>query len=125
MTTRIPFLRDPGAEIVQNGHGYWELHRDGVFVLALNDLQRRLIDSALAAGRQTLCLAGGGAASTADSTGRAAVDRRYPWLPIDAQTPRGVKLQLICRASGVAHYGRLGTAETFFTHWAPLPTFED
>lgn len=54
-----------------------------------------------------------------------AVDRSYKWLPIDSNTPRGVKLQLINKTAGVAQYGRLGTAETFFTHWAPLPTFED
>lgn len=60
------------------------------------------------------------------STDRAAaVDRGYKWLPIDADTPRGVKLQLINRVAGVAQYGRLGTVETFYTHWAPLPTFED
>ncbi len=55
----------------------------------------------------------------------AAVDRDYKWLPIDANTPRGVKLQLINKTAGVAQYGRLGTREDFFTHWAPLPTFKD
>lgn len=53
------------------------------------------------------------------------VDRDYKWLPIDERTPRGVKLQLINRKAGVAQYGRLGTAESFYTHWAPLPTFKD
>lgn len=51
--TAFPFLRDPGAQVVRNGHGRWELHRDGKFVVACNDLQCRLIDSALAACRPT------------------------------------------------------------------------
>ncbi|MDO9252561.1 MAG: hypothetical protein Q7U48_13560 [Hydrogenophaga sp.] len=55
----------------------------------------------------------------------AAVDHSYPWLPIDQHTPRGVKLQLINRKAGVAHYGQLGTEETFYSHWAPLPKFKD
>lgn len=54
-----------------------------------------------------------------------AVDRSYKWLPIDSHTPRGVKLQLINRRAGVAQYGRLTTDEFFWTHWAPLPTFQD
>lgn len=55
----------------------------------------------------------------------AAVDHSYPWLPINEHTPRGVKLQLINKQSGVAHYGRLGSREDFYTHWAPLPKFID
>jgi len=55
----------------------------------------------------------------------AAVDVSYPWLPINENTPRGVKLQLINRQAGVAQYGRLGAKDTFFTHWAPLPKFMD
>lgn len=54
-----------------------------------------------------------------------AIDREYHWQLIDNNTPRGVKLQLINESAGVAVYGRLGTVEEFFTHWAPLPTFKD
>jgi len=59
-----------------------------------------------------------------DSTGRAVVDRTIPWRPIDANTPRNCKLQLINRSAGVAQYGALKGEEGFFTHWAPLPVFE-
>jgi hypothetical protein len=60
-----------------------------------------------------------------DSTNAAVVDDQYPWRPITADTPRGQKLQLINRQSGVAQYGELHTDATWFTHWAPLPTFRD
>lgn len=53
-----------------------------------------------------------------------AIDREYHWRPINDETPRGVKLQLIDKKSNVAQYGRLGTTNDFFTHWAPLPTFK-
>ena len=46
------------------------------------------------------------------------------WIPIDANTPRGTKLQLINIAAGVAHYGQLQAGDTFYTHWFPLPTFD-
>lgn len=59
------------------------------------------------------------------STGAAIVAPGFRWLPIDDRTPRGCKLQLINRPAGVACYGNLGTREDFFTHWAPLPVFED
>ena len=39
-----------------------------------------------------------------DSTGAAAVDPAYRWRPVGADTPRGVKLQLIVRGDGVAHH---------------------
>lgn len=55
----------------------------------------------------------------------AAVDHGYHWRLIDKDTPRGVKLQLINRAAGVAIYGRLTTDDDFFTHWAPMPKFKD
>lgn len=51
-----------------------------------------------------------------------AIDRQYHWRKIDKDTPRGVKLQLIDRSAGVAHYGHY-TGNDSFTHWAPLPTF--
>lgn len=48
----------------------------------------------------------------------------FHWIPIDENTPRGCKLQLINKNSGVACYGSLDTEVGFWTHWAPLPTFE-
>lgn len=60
-----------------------------------------------------------------DSSGAAAVDYTYPWRTIDENTPRGVKLQLIDRSAGVATYGSLRTDPEHWTHWAPLPTFQD
>ena len=42
------------------------------------------------------------------------------WLPIDKDTPRSVKLQLLS-IGGVAQYGTLGSDPTFFTHWCPAP----
>jgi hypothetical protein len=54
----------------------------------------------------------------------AVVDTGVHWLPIDKDTPRGTKLQLINRRYGVAQYGMLTTGDTWYTHWAPLPTFK-
>lgn len=51
------------------------------------------------------------------------VDQDYFWRPIDKDTPRGVKLQLISRRYGVAIYGKITGKESFYTHWAPLPKF--
>ena len=45
----------------------------------------------------------------------------YYWLPIDADTPRGVKVQLLTKG-GVAIYGHYTEAHVgAYTHWAPLP----
>lgn len=52
-----------------------------------------------------------------------AIDRDYHWREIDTETPRGVKLQLINRAAGVALYATYNGTDKHFTHWAPLPTF--
>lgn len=60
-----------------------------------------------------------------DNTRVALIDRRYHWREIDSLTPRGSKVQLINRWSGVAIYGTIGSHEKFFTHWAPLPTFKN
>lgn len=49
-----------------------------------------------------------------------AVATDYYWMPIDLDTPRGVKLQLLGK-SGVAIYGNWDGKNEFFTHWAPLP----
>lgn len=54
----------------------------------------------------------------------AAIDASVHWRPIDANTPRGVKMWLINKAAGAATQGQLGTAENFFDHWHPLPTFQ-
>lgn len=56
--------------------------------------------------------------------GEAAIDRSYNWLPIDANTPRGVKLQLINKRYGVATYGQIFSDNCFWTHFCPLPTFK-
>jgi hypothetical protein len=58
-----------------------------------------------------------------NSTNTAAIDRAYHWLPIDEHTPTGVKLQLIRQDAGVAQYGTYKRGDTFFTHYALLPTF--
>ena len=58
-----------------------------------------------------------------NSTGTAAVSPSVTWQPIDANTPRGVKLQLISKSSGIAMYGTYSPSNSFYTHWAPLPTF--
>jgi len=59
---------------------------------------------------------------TAD--GAAVVDPDTHWRKIDSSTPRGAKVQLINKASGVAQYGRHSPSDTFFTHWHPLPIFD-
>ena len=58
-----------------------------------------------------------------DSTGAAAVATDYYWIPIDANTPRGVKLQLLGKG-GVAQYSSYH-GDRFWTHWAPLPKRRD
>jgi hypothetical protein len=57
-----------------------------------------------------------------NSSGTAAVDRAYHWLDIDKDKPRGVKLQLIHRPSGVATYSIYRNCD-HWTHWRELPTF--
>lgn len=61
---------------------------------------------------------------TRDSTGVAFVDQDYHWEPITAATPRGGKAQLINQDAGVPQYGVIPFGPTWFTHWAPLPTFK-
>lgn len=46
---RFALIGDPGAECVRNGHGYWELHRDGELVCPLSPQTRQFIDSAIRA----------------------------------------------------------------------------
>jgi hypothetical protein len=58
-----------------------------------------------------------------DSTFTAAVAQDYYWMPIDDQTPQGVKVLLLGR-SGVATMGhyiyKVGETQ-FWQYWAPLP----
>ncbi len=55
-----------------------------------------------------------------------AVSKDIFWLPIDADTPRNVKVQAISRArSGIAQYAEIRTNETWYTHWHPVPKFKD
>jgi len=59
------------------------------------------------------------------SDGAAVVDTLNKWIKINPGSPRGSKLQLIDRKSGVAQYGVLDAHNKFgYTHWAPCPTFE-
>lgn len=59
------------------------------------------------------------------SSDRAAiVDAAYFWRPI-ASCPIGHKVQLINRHLGCAAYGLYKSGDTYWTHWAPLPTFGD
>lgn len=57
---------------------------------------------------------------TLNSTATVAVAVDYYWLPIDTDTPKGVKLQLLGKG-GVAIYGTWNGKDTFYTHWAPVP----
>lgn len=55
-----------------------------------------------------------------NSSHTVAVATDYYWIPINDDTPRGVKLQLLS-IGGVATYGTYNGKDKFFTHWAPLP----
>jgi len=57
------------------------------------------------------------------SDGTAAVDSDYFWLPI-SECPVGQKVQLINKRMGCATYGIYKRSDPYWTHWAPLPTFE-
>ncbi len=61
---------------------------------------------------------------TLNSTQTVAVATDVYWMPIDAATPRNVKLQLLT-IGGVAQYGPLGSDTSFYTHWCPLPKKRD
>lgn len=62
--------------------------------------------------------------SRLSSDGAALVNPRAQWKKITAETPRGVKLQLINKTAGVAHYGMLDSANDFYTHYCELPVFD-
>ena len=57
-----------------------------------------------------------------DSTRTTVVSTEYYWIPIDENTPTGVKVLLLGR-SGVATMGHYENqpGSQFWTHWAPLP----
>ena len=57
---------------------------------------------------------------TMNSTKTVAVATDVYWMPIDKDTPRSAKLQLLS-IGGVAQYGTLSGDVSFYTHWAPLP----
>lgn len=59
-----------------------------------------------------------------DSTRSAVVAPEVKWIPIDEHTPIGVRMQLCEKAQGVA-YIRTHLKGDGFTHWFPLPTFDD
>jgi hypothetical protein len=60
---------------------------------------------------------------TINSTQTAAVATDYYWIPISADTPHGVKLQLLGQG-GVAQYSSYH-GDPFWTHWCPLPKRRD
>lgn len=57
---------------------------------------------------------------TINSNRTVAVATDYFWQPIGADTPEGVKLQLLGKG-GVAVYGTWNGKDTFYTHWVPVP----
>ena len=57
---------------------------------------------------------------TLNSTKTVAVATDVYWMPIDKDTPRSVKLQLLS-IGGVAQYGNLQADTSFYTHWCPVP----
>ena len=57
---------------------------------------------------------------TMNSTKTVAVATDTYWMPIDKDTPRSAKLQLLS-IGGVAQYGTLSGDVSFYTHWCPLP----
>lgn len=54
----------------------------------------------------------------------AAVNKNLYWLPINYNTPKGVKIQLINRKNGVAVYGEWYPGSDW-THWQGCPVFAD
>lgn len=54
-----------------------------------------------------------------------AVSTLVYWLPIDANTPRNVRVLAISREkSGIAQQAEIRDNETWWTHWHPLPKFK-
>lgn len=63
--------------------------------------------------------------TTADSTNSAVVDKSLRYKKITRDTPRNQSMILIRRDAGVAKVGKLKGDDTFYTHYFPLPTFDD
>lgn len=60
-----------------------------------------------------------------DSSQTVLVDRNNFYIPIDKNTPRGVKCILIRKESGVGVIGELNkTNDSFFDHYSPMPIFK-
>jgi hypothetical protein len=55
-----------------------------------------------------------------NASGQAAVADGYYWLPIDENTPRGVKLQLLT-VHGVGVIGQWDGRDKQWVGWAPMP----
>jgi len=60
-----------------------------------------------------------------NNEGTAAVSLDAFWIPIDANTPHGVKLWLINRHAGSAYPAQYNPGDDFPTHWHPNPKFKD
>lgn len=53
-----------------------------------------------------------------------AVSTEVCWMPIDDKTPLGVKMMLINKRQGIAVIS-IRRAQDSWTHWFPLPRFEE
>lgn len=62
-------------------------------------------------------------AMSIDSTKAALVAQDVYWLPIDKDTPLGVKLLVINKTHGVLTTSTLGPNEKYFTHYQAMPKF--
>jgi len=58
-----------------------------------------------------------------DSTKAAVVASEFYWIPIDSDTPRGVKILLLGRGgvASLGHYHHKPGESEFWEFWAPLP----
>jgi hypothetical protein len=52
----------------------------------------------------------------------AVVSTAIHWLPVDENTPHGVKCLVIERSQGIAYLREYWPSDTW-THWSPLPRF--
>ena len=59
-----------------------------------------------------------------NSSRTAAVSTDVYWRPIDANTPRNVRMMVINKADGISHIMEIGN-QTHFDHWSPLPTWRN
>ena len=51
----------------------------------------------------------------------AAVSTVQEWLPIDENTPIGMRILVINKASNYTHIYEWDGKDKFWTHWAPFP----